>query len=519
MATRTSTQDGLASESFDGEIANGDDLQINHNITFDMDFSGMANGIRDLSIAIDKRLIFKNDAITYFKWYGKILLESLGKFRIGTEASPIQRPPSGSDVRCTLHYTGRDYAPIYEAFENNSIFGWAPTLNHSFITEDLALNEDEIPLETAIDVQPGEKIVIACGTDESYITEDSSGIYTVSSVDGNVITLAAGLEKARNEGDVVAIYSRPICFRSDNKIYGHIYGAENVQGCLFKNIDLLDYLSQHQHCTYDGKTNQSTSNGSLENVTIVNSVLGGTFLFNYQDTVIINPLSWFGLINSSIDADGVVFQNIGGDGIVSSADSVYKNCIFRNLDFLGQEVRNIKLYNCIIDTNYEMLDSYDATLLNSTIESFNHNQVVGAYKNYQYGGTIETQSIDGVLQPGKLVFKPQSNDYPVFKDYPIYAPANRITKYYMRAVKDFTGGTVKAEIIDPTDDPLIDPEAEALDTALMPDLTVERQSFNVSVKPEHDKQLILRVSAKNSQGTMILYPPVIYERFRKKELK
>jgi len=51
MATRTSTQDGLASESFDGTIADGDSVVIleGHEIEWDLDHSEFDTEVSEIS--------------------------------------------------------------------------------------------------------------------------------------------------------------------------------------------------------------------------------------------------------------------------------------------------------------------------------------------------------------------------------------------------------------------------------------------------------------------------------------
>lgn len=141
---------------------------------------------------------------------------------------------------------------------------------------------------------------------------------------------------------------------------------------------------------------------------------------------------------------------------------------------------------------------------------------------FSFYGTIQNASIPFEIEENnpqnKLTFKPESEEYPVFRDYPILAPQNRISRYYIKARKDFQGGTIKAEIINPSQDPLVDPTAEPLVTGIMPDITDEYTLFHVTYKPTgkkslRAKNLIMRLSIIHNGGTVYTKPP--YARYHK----
>jgi hypothetical protein len=155
-----------------------------------------------------------------------------------------------------------------------------------------------------------------------------------------------------------------------------------------------------------------------------------------------------------------------------------------------------KLYNCLFEgTEPSGMNLNDTRLANEIIESFDHNQIIGNYKAWMKEGIITTVN-------GKLNFACQSASYPVFKDYKISVEKDKIEQITITAGKDFTGGTVKAELIDPANDPLIDPTAVPLATVIMPD--VPHKAMNLHYTPIKTQEVILRVSAINSTGNMTL---------------
>jgi hypothetical protein len=156
-----------------------------------------------------------------------------------------------------------------------------------------------------------------------------------------------------------------------------------------------------------------------------------------------------------------------------------------------------KLYNCLFNGEYDV-DNYqlDKRPVNAIIESFDHNQIEGNYKAWMRGGRIETTD-------DQLSFICESDDYPVYRDYPIIAPANRTFKTRIGLTKSIAGIETKLEIIDPADDPLIDDTATPLNEAVASD-TTDNQVLGIAYKSDTSKQLILRVSCQNNEGTVLI---------------
>lgn len=519
MVTRTTIKDGNWSDlSVWGgtKPVDGDNVQINHNIIYDDDMSSMQNGILNLAIASGKLLTIKPDALTYFKMSGNMnmALPGTGRINCGTLSNPIQRPPIGHNVRAVFHYTGRDPWILYEMLNkihgNGYMYGWVPTTpNHTFLSEDVSLNGNTLICDDIIDVQEGEQIVVGCGTDSSKMAESNTGIYTVSSRTDNIITLSTGLQKARKEGDVIAIYSRPITLKSDVFLLSRLYGVQIAQGYLAINLLPMDYNSQHEHCTFTGNWGGIgySTDGSLKHSTMVNMSLAWGAARSYlKNCVSINTnYGVFGSANSHyIDC---VIQNTN-TAISLDEKSLYENCIFKNIGALGYNSSKIIFKNCKISF---MLDPVNfrtnSTYLNplDSIESIDDNQIIGAYKNYQIGGTIAKTS------DAKYNFNLISG-VPVKMDYIIHIPKNRTVKFLIGLIKSIPDISVKLQLINPFEDPLNVPLRLYGDTnepnnyvpisEVQAENTTNFQHLGIAYKSTEAKQLILRVYAMASSGTV-----------------
>ncbi|MCE7699745.1 MAG: hypothetical protein K8E24_013340, partial [Methanobacterium paludis] len=166
----------------------------------------------------------------------------------------------------------------------------------------------------------------------------------------------------------------------------------------------------------------------------------------------------------------------------------------------------VTAYNCFFEGLTPVITSINDTFSNykrmalrehysKILESFDHNQILGNYKAWMKGGKIETDN-------GKLKFICESFDYPVFRDYDVILPANKTVKFKVASQKDFTGGTVKLQLIDPANDPLIDNEATPLNEITMPDTKDVWQQFGLAYKSTIAKPLKLRLLTQNVSGNV-----------------
>ena len=115
----------------------------------------------------------------------------------------------------------------------------------------------------------------------------------------------------------------------------------------------------------------------------------------------------------------------------------------------------------------------------------------------------------------KLNFACQSASYPVFRDYKILAPANRTIRELITVNKSFSGGIVALQIIDPANDPLIDPTQSPLAQSLIPDTINTTLQLGIAYKSSVAKELILRILVQNGSGTANIDVTKIQQSFQK----
>jgi hypothetical protein len=101
-----------------------------------------------------------------------------------------------------------------------------------------------------------------------------------------------------------------------------------------------------------------------------------------------------------------------------------------------------------------------------------------------------------------LKFNCESATYPVFRDYKIFAPADKEINLQLVAMKDFTGGTVKLEVINPVADPLIDTDEEPLFIDEMQDTKDIWCPLELKYRNLENRELIVRITAINASGAV-----------------
>lgn len=558
MAIRTSSQSGnwSATSTWGGAAVpvNGDAVVISggHDIVFDVDQSAFANGL--LSLQIDGILRFKTDIITCLKMNGNIT--GTGAIYVGnSEADPIQRPPIGTESRCQLIGTTNPTInlPIIR------FYGWYPEREFTQLDADAALNATQIVLKEHLDLQGGDKLVIGCGSIFGPLTETVKGIYTVSSYDSGTktVTLTGGLQTARLKDDYVGIISKPVKISRTSGTTGWIVANDviikgvnfaapcyNVASAIYNDMSLMPKNGLIEHCSsYSGDLTKAVQN-CIFNKCVV-GIMGYGIVSNSFNCVVNDSLAINGYLQynswNGIQTNNCVEQNVGYMG----GECLSKNLIRLNAHTLGYNqtiniidgVISCNEYNyigtssgswnyvintmthylkrvtikensvlfkagtyilsdCIFENNITILNKNLAIGPKRLIQSFNHNQVVGDYRAWCKGGKIET--VDN-----KLKFICESADYPVFRDYIIQAPANRTIKFLIGLTKDTSGILTKLQIIDPSNDPLIDSTATPLAESTAQN-NINAQQLGVAYKSTTSKQLILRILCQNSSGNVTI---------------
>lgn len=474
--------------------------------------------------------------------------EGLDPTNLCTVIKYIQRPVVGDESRCTLMFnaTAIINVPVIR------MYGWYPEREYTQLDADAELNATTIVLKEDLGLQAGDKIAIGSGLIDGNLTETAKGIYTVQSynVETKTVILTGGLQTARLKDDYIAWVSRPITILRvsgttailpttpihngvivgvhvglihfspyiagwENWVLRHIT-IRNGRCGLFSPINALV-----EDCVITESSNASILHGgigiarrcigisanpvyaSMTNIILEDNMMQNIFTFD-------GGLIVKGCVGKNI-SQGILGSGTYIDTLIDSGwtlnasnSSITKtefiNCIFQDRGNGCFEKASPTFYNCLFDVtdpNKEIKNYNNYAIPKHTlIQSFNHNRIEGNYKAWMKGGKIETEN-------SKLKFICESEDYPVFRDYPILAPANRLAKFLIALTKDTPGIVSKLQIIDPTNDPLIDSTATPLAESIATNST-SNQQIGVAYKSSTPRQLILRILCQNSSGEVLV---------------
>jgi hypothetical protein len=471
-----------------------------------------------------------------------------------TAIDPIQRPAIGVESRCNIIHNAT-------ATLNNPIiqrYGWYPTLEYSRLNGAANLNATIIVLNDDLGLQFGDKIFISSGSEIAPMAESKKGVYTVSSYNSSTktVTLTAGLQTARLQGDIVSYYSRTIKISRTS-------GTSAITPALLSNISDVGVNFQTQYVSYGSygfnlnfNANHCTFAQSgyqyMYNLNVQNSLVTAGTLLTYAQSCVLNNII---TANGAYLLNGVLYSQVNNliavnnydvnMGQYSSTTTLIKNSdisglnpeycggYFINTILRGSDYNSIPIYattlfefnaiNCQIKMNraeffygvygkcYNCLFDFEPILQNllgnarppyKIIESFDHQQIVGNYKALTLGGIITTQTINSTPQPSKLIFNPTSTTAPVYRDFKFTVPANKLIKPFSVPVTlSALGMNMQLQIIDPANDPLIDSSASPLVTVNAANVTTA-QNLSINYKSTVAKELILRVLCQAASGTV-----------------
>jgi len=312
----------------------------------------------------------------------------------------------------------------------------------------------------------------------------------------------------KNDGLIVGVrlynFALGPIYQCNNWVIKYCTGNNNTSG------GITWYGNGHiiTNCAGNNNSNSGISlwgNGHILTNCIGNNNTNGGITFYGTGHILTNCIGNNNTGGVSYYPSGFFFTNCVGNSNINGGITHY-----------GNENVLIDCHKGVGNTNGTCWASQDFTAYNSELElinttpvgnqvfhqfqSYDHNQIENNYCAWMYGGTIETLFIEDVVQPGKLIFKPQSSSAPVFRDYPILAPANRLIHEVVMVNKDFSGGSVKLQFIDPAHDPLINSSYSPLAESTLPDVVNTDLWLGVSYKSPVNKKVILRVLVMNSSG-------------------
>ena len=475
----------------------------------------------------------------------------------------LDRPDAGKEYR--LHISMNSTGIISVPFVK--MYGWYPEREYTQLSADAASGQNQIVLVDDLGLQQGDTIAIGIGTVFNTLHLEGGettrkGIYTVQSydVETKTVTLTENLEVSRIEEDYVCITSRTIKITRTSGTNALITSkVDNViiEG-VYINFSFLQGTAPLSNVSENSCANHCTSADKVLFANVINSTItkstrvsGGSSQFmnaingEIEDSICISGsyLSYGNSVkiknciqqNTIMPSNGSIIENCIFKNFAvfsNNSNAKYINCVFHGYDYdeltfrygdalnthfiefydcifkdngIGYfKLAEVVLHNCIFEGINEVHDyQYDARPQNSSIQSFDHNQIPGNYKAWCKGGTIETDT-DGLGNsiPGRLIFNCESADYPVFRDFPMLLAAYKTNRWQALVNKSFTGGEVKIELIDPTSDPLIDSEATPLASYTLPDQAETNLPLKLGYKSDKAMQAILRISATNSEGTV-----------------
>lgn len=418
--------------------------------------------------------------------------------------------------------------------------GWYHELEFATIAEDAAAGTNIIQLSADLGFQAGDIIQITSINVIGVLTEPTKGIYTVSAYDSitKTITLSANLGGNRVVGDYVSWVSRPIkisrttgtaaLLAGDVDYKLKLIGMQNTMSLMSSSPTIFVNNPIVKHCTprngrvlllytqnflIEDCVSSETPNGSIGHYGygILRRCFGMATPISYgihevHDSVQMNTNSISGgkinkncifhaqLLNTSknvkfIDSIIKLYDvNTNLKNIYYNSTIEFINCEIINLNPNSNLIPygNLKLNNTLVNDDFSILTP------DIIVESFNHNQINGNYKKWMFGGRIETEHVGEVYTPDKLVFICESDDYPVYRDYPILVPANREVKFPIGLIKDTADIICKLQVIEPSSDPLIDSSFVPLAESTAEN-SIINQDLGIPYKSEVPRQLILRV--------------------------
>lgn len=439
MVSYTATQDGLWSQAStwggSGVPGNGDTVTIpaGRTVTFDVDQSSFASGLAGLTV--DGVLSWKTDTVTYLKMATDIKIGGTGTLQVGRPDNRIQRPAQGSQVRATIKLQGTSTITT----PNIYAYGWDERLNRTTLAANASAGATQLVLSDDMGLQPGDQILVGAGSVNGFMTETNKGIYTVSSYDPETrtVTLSSSIGHSRVNGDYVAPFNRTInfetvrnpSFESYTPGYYRFEGAMiiySIGGVSTQNIPLDDGILADK-CTVIGWGMHGGQYGPqiIQNSTFFDSSVRWSQNTIFKDNVFIQRGSYeYGPVSYTTGSlfDGCWFQNgvavVYYNTTLGYGFSQHKGCKARNLqsgayahfphrmicydmDFgsftpVNRLHYHHRLYDCLAPT---ISIDYSGATLEGALESFNHNQVPGDYRLYQYGGV--TLKVTDIPAPGR----------------------------------------------------------------------------------------------------------------------
>ena len=437
-------------------------ISTGHTIVFNVDQSGFTNGLAGL--VINGTLTFATDGtVTYLKMAGNIT--GTGNLYVGTESNRIPAPAGANPFVATIAFNGG--FQITGNLANLELWG-EERESYDIINIGGSAGDSTVTLTEGLNLRQGDLV---------YITNTNVGTtatsHTIQSFNPStkVVTFTAPLGRTIESGRALTLDTRNIHCLNINKT-GTASFTNSVNNGKASGVRFFNF----GRAPIDGRTNWI-----VRYCTGNNNTDGGISYYGYGHTI----TSCTGNKNT---LGGISHHGSGhtihycSDGVGNTGSAIFIPQSFK--------VRNHQSNTPV--TTYSTIHN----LKHHTLESFNTNQIKGNYQAYMNGGVINTVN-------NNLVFNCINNKAPVFRDYIILVGTGEKLTVQLNCSKSIAGINSKLEIIDPAFDPIIIPTHTPLSIQEAP-LNTDGNVLSVSYTPDYTRNLIVRVSAQNSTGTVMV---------------
>lgn len=507
MATRTSVGSGLWSAPGTwntGVPVDGDSFVVaaGHTVTFDADQSSMPTGMAEGTI--NGTLQASEVAGAYvLKWTGTITVGSGGKLRVGTsEAVPYP-------ATCSMLFQASSASRITSATAGNVlIYCSCPTYRTARLTAPAGIGDTVLSVDTDLrgDWVDGQTV---------YISDIDSGVdveartIAVGGVAASTLTVTVSLASAKLAGAYLILGSRNVRMTgSGSTALGLFYTCVGVQ--------VAAQIDSTYTVEYAGNRNvflrgAVTFNGS------------GTLMIS-RESVMIELRGVHGGLSGQIGV-GIPFGKLSGAHLFGWSHATYGTVIEADKTLITGCANGINraagtLTSCLFIGNSSDSGggtSYPLTLYNTTmglpgagfawdstiIQSFDHAGSAGAFRARTLGGLVsDTAAVVVTGRPRSYQHACASATYPCWHQREITVDAGR----QLRArvwLRHEAGVAVVAQLVLPTDDPLLDAAATAEDTFDASALAADTWHEDVLVwtnTATYPQQILLRFLATAASG-------------------
>lgn len=442
MATRTSSKSGdwSAAGTWDtGVPADGDDVVIasGHEVVFDVDQSAFTTGVKVTITGTLTHTTAAGSYCLYIKTGASVV--GAGTWNVGTSATPI---PFNSKHLITgaagWYVDGNDGLAL-------NVYGAEPEYKYIKLSDAEAAGQTELSVDTDVtgDIWAAGDLVTICNINKGRNAEERT--IAAGGISSNTITVTSGLTAAKLAGSVICLLTRNIRFVATGTPQRTIYRVGtsenklNVGGGLFYKcanwfFDLCSFASftggviaSSQQGFYNSRENSFTGvvftnsgsgingvwrstqtnciyagNDSACSLTHSNTITGGKFFGNANG---INSALLDNIYNCEFVGHYSAIRAPSGGSISNCSITAGQTAIMGSTGYwatnltmnnLGNELETCAgtFYNCLFThaTEHYGYTSTISNLITENCQSFDHDQVAGAFKAWMVGGTVTYQT-------------------------------------------------------------------------------------------------------------------------------